>query len=363
MSLQRALKAIDLNKTDRIPRWIGVPRHAEFLERLTGLDPTAYPREVSLKAIELLNLDVAQYYNHLEHPGIPEGETGEVQGTKVSRFDGLGTTQGGGLTRWEQPERHIGIDEVLEYDVEQHPSNRTEEAFLDGISSAWNNLQAHQHVIGDHAWVGTPVDWYNTVFMWGITTFGWQAFLTTVGLEPERYGQLLERFIRITRRYFSAAARIPGLRVAQAHDDLCMTQGPVCDPRWYRKYVFPLYPKVLAPLKERGVKVIYRGDGNADEFIDDLAAAGFDGFLIRSETDMGRIAKTYGSSHLIIGNISTTILTLKGKYEIYAEVERCVRQAGDCPGYFFHVSGEIPYNVPADNLFYLFEALDKFGRR
>ena len=114
MSLQRALETIALNKTDRIPRWIGVPRHAEFLERLTGLDPTANPREVSLKAIELLDLDVAQYYNYLEYPVIPEGETGDVRGTKVSRFDGLGTTPGGGLTRWEQPARRLEIGDVTE---------------------------------------------------------------------------------------------------------------------------------------------------------------------------------------------------------------------------------------------------------
>ena len=167
----------------------------------------------------------------------------------------------------------------------------------------------------------------------------------------------------ITRRYFTAAAKLPGLVTAQMHDDLCITRGPVFRPQWYRDYVFPLYPSLQTPLKQHGIKVIYRGDGNVDEFIDDLAGAGFDGFYIRSETDLSRVARRYGSTHVIIGNISTAILTLEGKREIYEEVARCVKQAGACPGYFFAVAGEIPYNVPTDNVFYLFEAMAKLGRR
>ena len=199
--------------------------------------------------------------------------------------------------------------------------------------------------------------------MWGVTTFGWESFLLAAGLHPDRYARVLDELTDITLRYYSAAAQIPGLCMAQAHDDLCITRGPVFQPSWYRQYIFPLYPKVLAPLREAGIKAVYRGDGNVDEFIGDLATAGFDGFLVRTETDIGEIAARFGQTHLIIGNISTSVLTLGGKSEIYDEVRRCVTQAGHCPGYFFHVAGEIPHNVPTDNLFYLFEALDELGER
>ena len=103
--------------------------------------------------------------------------------------------------------------------------------------------------------------------------------------------------------------------------------------------------------------------GKVDTLIDDLADAGFDGFIIRTETDLGAIAERYGASKVIAGNISKTILTLGGKGEICEDVKRCVDQARDCPGYFIRVAGEIPGNVPVDNIFYLFEALEKYGRR
>jgi len=363
MSHHLALEAIALRKTHRIPRWIGVPLHGEFLERLTGMDPTRHPREVSLRAIEALQLDVARCHDHLERPGLSGAETGWAGGVMATQFDGLATAPGGGLTPWTQPELHFEVEEVLDYRVDTHPANATEEEFAAGLLAAWDQHQADQQIVGDRAWIGDPVSWYNTVFMWGVTTFGWESFLLAAGLHPERYARLLDALTDITRRYFSAAAQLPGLRLAQAHDDLCITRGPVFHPRWYREYIFPLYPKVLAPLKQAGVKVVYRGDGKVDEFIGDLAAAGFDGFFVRSETDIGEIAARFGHTHIIIGNISTSVLTLGGKTEIYDEVRRCATQAGHCPGYFFHVAGEIPHNVPADNLFYLFEALDRFGRR
>ena len=363
MGRERALRALRLEKTDRIPKWIGVPLNAAFLERLTGLDPTVHPKEACIRAIELLDLDVAGYYDHLEPVEICGSETGEVEGLKVSRFQGLSGVRGGGLTVWSQQALSFDVEEVLNYDVAQHPLNKTTEGFAEELESAWKAHEERQAVLGGRSFIEEPVDWYNTAFMWGVTTFGWESFLAAAGLEPERYGRLLDRFTDITRRYFEAGARLPGLVTAQAHDDLCMTRGPVFNPRWYREYVFPQYRKALAPLAERGIKAIYRGDGNVDAFVDDLAAAGFDGFIIRSETDIGRIARTYGSSHVIVGNISTMVLTLGGKREIHEEVKRCAREAGACPGYFFHVSGEIPYNVPTDNIFYLFEAMEKYGRR
>lgn len=365
MSRQCALETIHLRKTERIPKWIGVPHHAEFLEKLTGMDPYEHPKEVSLQAIEQLDLDVAGYFEVITRPPVNGAETRDVgEGRKAAFYD-VGVNGGDGGTLWKNAAAHPfqTVEDVLCFDVEEHPLCKTTEEFEAELRVAWAKTQEHRDGLGGRAWTENPVDWYNTVFMWGVTTFGWELFLEAAALEPERYALLLDRFTDVTRRFFTAAARLEGPIVGQAHDDLCITRGPVFHPQWYRKYIFPLYPKVLEPVREQGVKMIYRGDGNVDEFIDDLAAAGFDGFIVRSETDLARIAEKYGASKVIIGNINTAILTFKGKNEIYEDVKRCVQQAGHCPGYFFHVAGEIPGNVPVDNIFYLFEALQKYGRR
>ena len=365
MGRQRALEAIHLRETSRIPKWIGVPRHAQFLDKLTGIDPYEHPKEASLRAIELLDLDIADYFESISRSPVAGSETKSVKvGTHAAFYD-IGTDGGDGTTLWKTHpvQRTHTVEGVLGFDVERHMPHATVDEFEAEIRARWAVVQEHRRTLGERAWPQDPVDWYNTVFMWGITTFGWEAFLEAAALQPARYSLLLERFTDITRRYFSAAARLDGLVMVQAHDDLCMTRGPVFNPRWYREYVFPLYPKVLQPMKRRGVKVIYRGDGNIDDFVDDLAAAGFDGFIVRSETNLAYIAERYGASKVIAGNISTAILTWGGKKEIYEEVNRCARQAGKCPGYFFRVAGEIPGNVPTDNIFFLFDALEKYGRR
>lgn len=365
MGRWHALEAIRLRKTERIPKWIGVPFHPEFLEKLTGIDPFSSPQEASIRAIEQLELDVADYFEVVRPTAGSESEVRDVADGKITAFYPM-AVQGltGGETLWQDSAQNFhSVEDVLNYDVTQHQYYKKTEQFEEELKAGFAKIQEHRLVLRDRAWVPDPVSWYNTVFMWGVTTFGWEPFLMTAALEPKRYSLLLDRFTEITQRYFTAAARLDGLIVAQAHDDLCMTQGPVFNPKWYRDYIFPRYPKLLTPLKKRGVKVIYRGDGNISEFVDDLMAAGFDGLFVRSETDIASIARKYGSSKVILGNINTAILTFKGKREIEEEIKRCVKQAGDSPGYFLQIAGDLPLNVPTDNLFYLFEALKKYSRR
>jgi len=364
MGRQHALEAIHLRMTERIPNWIGVPLHPEFIEKVTGLDLFSNPRDASIRAIEALELDVADYFETTTAMRIAPGETLDVAGGKVAAFNAMGVGGSRGETFWHEPAEDIhDIEDVLGFDVTRHQCYKEVDEFKHEIGVRSAVIEEHRRVLGERAWVPDPVDWYNTVFMWGVTTFGWERFLTTAALEPERYSLLLDRLTMITKRYFTAAASLNGLVLAQAHDDLCMSRGSVFHPEWYRKYIFPRYPELLAPLKERGVKVIYRGDGNVDGFIDDLAAAGFDGFIVRDQTDLATVAARYGSTKVIMGNISTTVVTFKGKTEIEDEVKRCVRQAGHCPGYMLRVAGELPSNVPTDNLFYLFDAVKKYSRR
>ncbi len=361
---QCALSAMQLRKTGRIPKWIGVPRHPEFLRRLTGIDPYDSTRTATIRAIEALELDVSDYYESMQPSLLAGPETRRVENETLSAFYSVGIGGADGGSVWKDHSRRFeDVEDVLNYDVAQHPLNRTVEQFESQLSQSLARVKVHRRALGDRAWVPDPVDWYNTVFMWGVTTFGWHAFLTAAGLEPERYARLLSLFVGITLRYFTAASRLKGIMLAQSHDDLCASRGPVFSPAWYRQYVFPQYPRVLAPIKAKGAKVIYRGDGNISAIVADLAAAGFDGFFVRSESDLGEIAARYGQSRIILGNISTKVVTFGGKTEIEAEVKRCVRQAGHCPGYFLHISGELPFNVPTDNLFYLFEALKQYSRR
>ena len=95
------------------------------------------------------------------------------------------------------------------------------------------------------------------------------------------------------------------------------------------------------------------------EFVEDVVACGADGLYFRNETDLRRIAAKFGGRLILIGNVSTQALTFGAETDVEAEVRRCIDAAGDCPGYFINVAGEIPPNVPPRNIRAFFTALER----
>lgn len=356
MSYEIAKSALNLEKPERIPYWGLIPLQVDFLRKVSGMDPFSHPVETSLKVIEKCNYDAVNgVFIHIPKKSemIGEKETVREDGKRYTR------DLGWGKSKWEEHTTFETVEQVLKFEPEMLPVEHDTKAIKKSIEAS----RDMQKILGDRAWKIAPAGIYNTLFMWLIECFGWEMFLITAAQEPDKFGKLLERFAQISLKSVSNWASIDGIELFHSHDDLAATRGPMLNPEWYRKYLFPLYPKIWQPLKDRGIKILFRGDGNMDEFVDDLAKCGADGFYFRTETNLKRIAEKYGKDKIIVGNISTQVLTFKGREEIEAEVKRCASEMEDCPGYFFNVSGEIPYNVPTENLEILFEAIKKYGRR
>jgi uroporphyrinogen-III decarboxylase len=130
-----------------------------------------------------------------------------------------------------------------------------------------------------------------------------------------------------------------------------------------RRYVFPRHKRLWSPLREAGIKVLFCSDGNFDAFVDDLAAAGAQGFIFEPLTDLKRIVERYGRTHVIVGNIDSRILQFQGPEAIRAEVKRCADLGRSCPGFFFAVGNHIPYTVPIPSVECYLEAIRAYGRR
>ncbi len=115
-----------------------------------------------------------------------------------------------------------------------------------------------------------------------------------VGTDPEKFGEyVLESFFNLTLANLKAWAKTD-IKVFISHDDMVWTKGAIFKPEWYRKYIFPRYQKLWRPLKEADIKVLFCSDGNFTEFIDDVAAAGADGFIFEPLTDLQYVASKYG---------------------------------------------------------------------
>ncbi len=195
-----------------------------------------------------------------------------------------------------------------------------------------------------------------------IDIFGWEMLLVGAGADPEKFGEVTNRYASWIQQYFDALAEAD-VPVVMVHDDIVWTQGPFLHPDWYRKYVFPNYKKLLAPLIESKKKIMFTSDGNYTVFIDDIAACGVHGFVLEPVTDMEYVAEKYGKTHVFIGNADTRFILDGTKEEIYLEVKRCMDIGKKYPGYFMAVGNHIPPNTPVENALYYNEVYEKLSRR
>jgi hypothetical protein len=210
---------------------------------------------------------------------------------------------------------------------------------------------------------GIPdIEDYKTIFSACIHVFGWEMFLSSAALDEERFDRVLEGFFQISLVNYKAWAKT-SIKAFICHDDIVWSAGPVFHPNWYRKHIFSRYKKLWSILKKEGIKVLFCADGNFDEFIDDLAKAGADGFIFEPLTNLEKIVEKYGKTKVIIGNIDTRILAFGTKEEVFKEVKRCADIGRSCPGYFFAVGNHIPHNVPVENALYYLELIKKLGQR
>ena len=154
-----------------------------------------------------------------------------------------------------------------------------------------------------------------------------------------------------------------GVGVYLCHDDIVWTSGSVFHPDWYRRYIFPKYRRLWAPLKERGIPVLFCADGDLTAFVDDIAEAGADGFIFEPVTSLEYVALRYGNTHVIIGNVDCRVLQFGTRKDIRREVERAVDIGKPCPGYFMAVGNHIPNGIPVENIEYYFEIFEEMRIR
>jgi len=195
-----------------------------------------------------------------------------------------------------------------------------------------------------------------------IEIFGWDMMLYAMGLDPVRFGEFTNRYCSWIGQYFDALADAD-VPVVMIHDDIVWTSGPFCNKEWYRKYVFPNYKKLFAPLIDSVKKIMYTSDGNYSAFIDDIAACGVHGFVMEPTTDMAYVAEKYGNTHVFIGNADTRILLSGSREAIRAEVERCMNIGKKYPGFFMAVGNHIPPNTPVENAIYYNEVYEELSKR
>ena len=344
MSYERGWQALNLEMPDQIPHTEYLS-HPGWVKKLTGIDPREEGRAADAFWMAVRAWDYDFLWFNMAPPGEPRmthmgtaawSEDHEMADNRACPF--------------EDEEAVLSFDPVAEVGILPH------EELVEHYSRTWS---ARQEAFPTCV---IPGGYYNTIFMWPIKTFGWELFLTAAGLDEQRFDDVLEGFFQLSLAQFRAQAEC-GCKAFICHDDIVWTQGAVFAPEWYREHVFPRFKELWAPLKERGIILLFCSDGDFTEFVDDLVDCGADGFIFEPMTSLEYVVEKYGQSKVIMGNADCRVLMSGTRDDVWAEVERCANLGRDCPGYFFAVGNHIPWNIPIENIEVYAEAIKVLGKR
>ena len=348
MSYEIGMKLLNLEDTPRVGR-VEYCFHNELIEEVTGIKPGQGSKDDRKKAQQLWQ----QWANYDFIWTVKFGYTPWPELGRVTQMGHAVYQENGTDFSASQNCPFSNIDEVMKFDAVK------EYGVPDIDKEAWNLSDIHGRRQKDFSTLVVPGAYYYTLFSGAIWTFGWDMLLMALGTDPDRFGEyVMEGYYERTKAYYQAWGKTD-IKAFICHDDIVWTSGAVCNPEWYRKYIFPRYKKLWAILKERNIKILYCSDGDFNEFIDDIAEAGADGFIFEPVTSLETIAEKYGKTHIIMGNVDCRVLTFGNKKDIEKEVNRCLDIGKDCPGYFLVAGNHIPANIPLDNAKYYFDYVNK----
>ncbi len=207
-----------------------------------------------------------------------------------------------------------------------------------------------------------PGGYYKTIVSGAIDAFGWEMLLMAAA-DAERFERVLDSIFRLSLHHYRAWAET-SIDVFICHDDMVWSEGAFMRPDFYRNVIFPRYQQLWAVLKDAGKKVLFCSDGDWTEFLDDIVAAGADGFIFEPMVSFETVVERYGQTHVIAGSkVDCRTLTFGTRDKIRAEIDATLELALDCPGFMFAVGNHIPSNVPVENALFCMDHLQQHWTR
>ena len=212
-----------------------------------------------------------EYRPDVYHLGEPElVAEGEV---RYSHDGKRAYTRDGGVWAVGDRELYRGPEDVLNVDLERFEVEEVGPAMLDEMARLCDAAAATAY----------PCAWhYGTLVTRATLEFGWEPFLGAAALDPEGFGRICDRFGEASLAVITGWARTDGIEAVFIHDDLAATRGPILNPDWYRRWVFPWHRRMYDCIHRHQKKAVFVCDGNYLPLLDDILALEPDGLYIES---------------------------------------------------------------------------------
>jgi len=187
------------------------------------------------------------------------------------------------------------------------------------------------------------------------STWDWaETFLIGLVEAPELIERYLDARLRIALMLGEAmlARGVDGLHGGY---DWASGTGPIFSPRHFRKFVFPRLKQITDLCHRYGGVYVKHTDGNVNSLLEDMIAAGVDGFQAiepRAGMDIAAIKRHYGDRLTLIGNVDCSAVLVDGPVEAVREATiNVIESAAKGGGFLLSTSNSVHPGVKPE--FYL----------
>lgn len=145
-------------------------------------------------------------------------------------------------------------------------------------------------------------------------------------------------------------------------DDLGMQVGPMLSPESFRRYIEPVYHRLMKPAREQGCIVHMHSDGDIRTLVDDLVGGGVEVINLQDLVNgIDWIADKFAGRTCIDLDIDRQDITVRGTPEqIDSLIREEVEKLGNKQGGLMMTHGLYP-GVPIENIGALMDSMERYA--
>lgn len=193
---------------------------------------------------------------------------------------------------------------------------------------------------------------------------GFQNFCLSLYVQEELVSRVFQKVGEIQVQGARELQKIANVGALWVVDDLSYGSGPMIDPRFIRKYVFPWYEELAAIAKKQGLLLFFHSDGNLWPLMDDLIAIGFDAVhpIDPTSMDIREVKKRVGDKLALLGNIHTGLLHRGTPGEVRELTQKTIREIAPGGGFAIGSGNSVPEWARFENYQAMRETALTYGR-
>ncbi len=193
---------------------------------------------------------------------------------------------------------------------------------------------------------------------------GFQNFCLSLYLQEELVAKVFRKVGEIQIQGALELFKVPHLGALWVVDDLSYGSGPMIDPKFIRKYVFPWYEELAKVAKKQGLLLFFHSDGNIWPIMNDLVGIGFDAIhpIDPTSMDIREVKARVGNQLAVMGNIHTDLLHRGTPEEVRELTQKTIREIAPGGGFAIGSGNSVPEWARFENYQAMRETALEFGR-